>query len=218
MRAINAIAISIIIMATVLVYSAKLVTWCLLGLWYGFTDMINWVLCQEHCSFHKVHHIIGLTSDPDWSSWLKFLQFICHTYPVQNALQTIWPWTIQQICWVVHTSPLQNTLQSTQVWTTNCKKCDFFPTITLDEQIFSSEDDAVSSASSLLRNNSQPSNEVLLRRYLFITPIVTEYPFHMTIPIPRTAFVTILSISVTITLLKTWIVTEYPISVTMKLT
>ena len=32
----------------------------------------------------------------------------------------------------------------------------------------SSEDDAVSSASSLLRNNSQPSNEVLLRRYLFL--------------------------------------------------
>ena len=25
-----------------------------------------------------------------------------------------------------------------------------------------------------LRNNSQPSNEVLLREYLFITPIVTE--------------------------------------------
>ena len=73
MSTINTIAISIIMMATVLVYSAKLVTWCLLGLWYGFTDMIYWVLCHEHCYFHKVHYIIELPSVPDWSSWLKFL-------------------------------------------------------------------------------------------------------------------------------------------------
>ena len=41
-----------------------------------------------------------------------------------------------------------------------------------------------------LRNNSQPSNEVLLREYQFITPIVTEYLIYMTIPLPRAAFVT----------------------------
>ena len=49
-----------------------------------------------------------------------------------------------------------------------------------------------------LRNNSQPSNEVLMREYQFITPIVTEYLIYMTIPLPRTAFVTDSSVFVTI--------------------
>ena len=73
MSTINAIATIIIMMATVLVYSARLVTWRFLALWYGFTDMIYWVLCQEHCFFHKVHCIIEPTSVHDWSSWLIFM-------------------------------------------------------------------------------------------------------------------------------------------------
>ena len=73
MSTINKIAISIIMMATVLVYSARLVTCCLFGLWYGLTDMIYWVLCHEHCFVNKVHYIIELHSVPGWSSWLRFL-------------------------------------------------------------------------------------------------------------------------------------------------
>ena len=49
-----------------------------------------------------------------------------------------------------------------------------------------------------LRNNSQPSNEVLLQEYLFITVIVTEYSIYMTILLPRAAFVTDSSVCVTI--------------------
>ena len=68
-----------------------------------------------------------------------------------------------------------------------------------------------------LQNNSQPSNEVLLREYLFITPIVTEYLIYMTIPLPRTAFVTDSSVCVTISTTTTLIVTEYPIYMTIPL-
>ena len=68
-----------------------------------------------------------------------------------------------------------------------------------------------------LQNNSQPSNEVLLREYLFITPIVTEYLIYMTIPLPRAAFVTDSSVCVTISKTTTLIVTEYPIYMTIPL-
>ena len=66
-----------------------------------------------------------------------------------------------------------------------------------------------------LRNNSQPSNEVLLREYQFITPIITEYLIYVTIALFRAPFVTIWGITVTINLSSTTIVTEYLIYMTI---
>ncbi len=51
-----------------------------------------------------------------------------------------------------------------------------------------------------LRNNSQPSNEVLLREYQFITPIVTEYLIYVTISPARAPFVTDWGVIMTISL------------------
>ena len=172
MSTINKIAISIIMMATVLVYSARLVTCCLFGLWYGLTDMINWVLCHEHCFVNKVHYIIELHSVPGWSSWLRFLIEV-HDWSSCNSSSTLTP--SRMLSRPYDRGRFNNFVE--------------LSTLTPSRTTCRAPRRGQRIARSLIFSRQHTPND----------STVTKYPISVTMNLSRAAFVIILSISVTIT-------------------